>query len=78
MFNKFRAFITRQKLHDFDLENYIVVKGSNNCIGVFGGEIDVPFQYNRYKCKHCDKTLGLDEWQMRKLPWSMKIGCKRA
>lgn len=63
MFDKLHAKLTKQKLHDFDLDN----------------PEDVPFHkylFHRYHCKNCNKTLMLDHEQMLDLPWEMKIGCK--
>lgn len=58
------AFILRHKIHDFDLNNPEIVGTMN-------------YHWYKFKCKKCDKTLSLDMWQMRDLPYSMKIGCKK-
>ena len=67
IFHKLYAFITRDKLHDFDLDNPVTF-----VIDV----LDKKYCIDRYKCKKCDKSMSLDLWQMKSLPYSMKTGCK--
>lgn len=63
MFDKLRALITKQKLHEFDLLN----PRFKNVSG---------YSFPVYHCKNCGKELSLELWQMMNLPWNMKIGCK--
>ncbi|MCK5025882.1 MAG: hypothetical protein KAS15_04780 [Nanoarchaeota archaeon] len=29
-------------------------------------------KWQRYECTNCEKTVGLDDWQIKNLPYSMK------
>ena len=48
--------------HDFDLNNPEPQKTYGN-----------PWRI--YKCRRCGESLGLDDWQMRSLPWHTAYGC---
>jgi hypothetical protein len=50
------------KKHKFDLDN----PNTAECCG---------FRFPQYICKKCGKTLCLDSWQMKQLPWSISHGC---
>lgn len=69
MWDKLRAILTGEKLHDFDLENPedVYVQGTTQKL----------YSFHRYKCKKCGKILALDLWQMQDLPWEQKIGCDK-
>ena len=55
--------------HKFDLEHPEIVKtGVWNCYG--------EITYSKFKCCKCGISYGLDLWQMKDLPRSMKYGCE--
>ena len=60
------------KKHEFDLENPV-----KQTVGISDREWTGIYTYEKYTCKKCSKTLCLDLWQMKKLPFSMKYGCTK-
>lgn len=64
--------------HDFDLENpFIDEVETTHKHKLNGNTVVTNWKLEGYKCKHCDKVLWLDKWQMKDLPRSMKLGCPR-
>lgn len=59
---------TRWRKHQFDLDNPAMV---NTSVEIRGSVFSFPL----YTCRVCGKSLALDLWEMKDLPFEMERGC---
>ena len=64
-------FVDRFRKHDFSIEERV-----DTCIERRGSDgVLRPVRYMKFTCSKCGKSLALDRWQMKSLPWRMSRGC---
>lgn len=63
--------------HDFDLENPIIDEITTTHESKLSGtKTEKKWTVTGFQCKKCGKILWSEKWLMKRLPRSMKYGCR--